>query len=270
MSAIPNSTFKGTANSIGYDVFHPGEETTIQPGETRVIQLDLAMTPPPGSYIRISPRSGLTVKHQLTTMAGVIDPDYTGNIGVVIYNFGNKQQTIKKHQRIAQIIFENASTPRMKKVETLTRTTRGDKGYGSTGLTDMEHNAIASASITPTNDIAIKPEPQYAITLSSDPFDYKTTREVALTGRTQLLGMDITTCPIYNRPKLQKCKPSSPAAKLRNWRSELQGAYILQVGDKQISSINDIKDHIQQAQKSKATTINITFATKIIAENGTK
>ena len=86
---------RATSDSVGYDM-HADLPSTIQikPGQTTIIPTGLAAKPPKGTYIKIAPRSGLTIKKNLTTMAGIIDPDYTGEIKVVIRNFGEEEQTI--------------------------------------------------------------------------------------------------------------------------------------------------------------------------------
>ena len=68
---------RATSQSIGYDIASASSETIeIKAGETAIIPTGLKVKPPPGTYVRIAPRSGLTVKKNLTTMAGVIDPDF--------------------------------------------------------------------------------------------------------------------------------------------------------------------------------------------------
>ena len=66
---------------------------------------------PDVTHGRIAPRKGLTIKNKITTLAGVVDPDYIGTIIVVMYNFGTITRAITQHQRIAQIIFENIIHP---------------------------------------------------------------------------------------------------------------------------------------------------------------
>ena len=62
------------------------EEATIEPNEIKLTRTDIAITCPSGSYGRIAPRSGLTVKKHLDIRAGVIDDDYTGNVIVAMHN----------------------------------------------------------------------------------------------------------------------------------------------------------------------------------------
>ena len=76
---------RATDNSVGYDLHYDGDEhLTIDPGEIQVLSTGIAITCPINTYARIAPRSGLTVKQTLTTMAGVIDPDYTGEVKVCL------------------------------------------------------------------------------------------------------------------------------------------------------------------------------------------
>ena len=102
----------------------------------------VAITCPQQTYARIAPRSGLTVKNYLTTMAGVIDPDYTGEVKVILHNFGTTTQVVQPQQKIAQLILERAQTPTITIVESLATTIRGDKGFGSTDKPiNMKDNA---------------------------------------------------------------------------------------------------------------------------------
>ena len=79
---------RSTPESIGLDLHSDMDEIQIEPGGTKVVLTGIAAKAPSGTYLRIAPRSGLTVKAQLHTMAGVVDPDYTGNVSVVLHNFG--------------------------------------------------------------------------------------------------------------------------------------------------------------------------------------
>ena len=71
-----------------------------------LVPTDIAIECPIGTYGRIAPRSGLTLKRNLDTMAGVIDNDYRGNVQVAMYNFGDEEQIIQTGVKIAQILFE--------------------------------------------------------------------------------------------------------------------------------------------------------------------
>ena len=88
-----------------------------------------------GTYGRIAPRSGLTVKHHLDVGAGVIDSGYTGNIGVVLFNHGSNDYLVHSGDRIAQLIIKGCRQPSVKVVLALPATVRSDHGFGSTDLT---------------------------------------------------------------------------------------------------------------------------------------
>ena len=85
------SPHQATPGSVGYDLFTP-INFLIQPKEQRTVFVDLAVMPPEGYYAQLMSKSGLTVLYELEVKAGVIDPDFTGNIGVVLKN--NSDQPI--------------------------------------------------------------------------------------------------------------------------------------------------------------------------------
>ena len=92
------------------------------------------MSIPAGCYGRIAPRSGLAYKSGIDVMAGVIDADYRGDIGVILYNTDVKDFEFKKGDRIAQLIIEKCYTTEWKEVEELHSSVRLGNGFGSTGL----------------------------------------------------------------------------------------------------------------------------------------
>jgi deoxyuridine 5'-triphosphate nucleotidohydrolase len=120
---------QGTKGSIGYDVTSV-MDVTIPPGEIRKIPTGLSMALPTGMYLRIAPRSSLALRH-LTIEGGVVDPDYRGEIKVLLKNNSNEAYTIGQHQKMAQFIFENASTPFIQVTNQLPPSTRKG-GFGST------------------------------------------------------------------------------------------------------------------------------------------
>ena len=96
---------RGTEGAIGYDLY-AAEGTEIPAGGWKSIPTDIRMEIPKGSYGRIASRSGNTLRHGLTVQAGVIDPDYRGDIGVILFNLSKESHRIVPGMRIAQIIFE--------------------------------------------------------------------------------------------------------------------------------------------------------------------
>lgn len=94
---------------------------------------DIQIELPSGCYGRVAPRSGLAAKNFIDVGAGVIDEDYRGNVGVVLFNHAAVPFEIKKGDRIAQLICEQIFYPTIEEVETLSITERGAGGFGSTG-----------------------------------------------------------------------------------------------------------------------------------------
>ena len=123
---------KGTTLAAGYDL-SSAQQLTIPVNGRALVQTDISLSVPKGTYGRIAPRSGLAVKHGITTGAGVIDADYTGPIGIVLFNHGDQDFQIKEGDRIAQLILEQIADKPVIQVQELNQTTRGDKGFGSTG-----------------------------------------------------------------------------------------------------------------------------------------
>jgi dUTP pyrophosphatase len=123
---------RATVGSVGYDLFSI-EDVTVNPNELACVSTGIAVKLPIGTYGRVAPRSGFTVKYNTHVGAGVIDPDYTGEIKVVLYNVGKIPTRIKAFERIAQLIVEKCSTPQVIEVSAITETLRGNGGFGSTG-----------------------------------------------------------------------------------------------------------------------------------------
>ena len=89
-------------------------EYPIPPGEQTCIPTDLILVPSDGYYIRITSKSRLVVKHQITVEAGEIDPDYRGNIVVVLRNHHKKKGYIAKAgEAIAQVILTKVTIPEL-------------------------------------------------------------------------------------------------------------------------------------------------------------
>jgi dUTP pyrophosphatase len=126
---------RATPGSAGYDLYST-EGYVIQPGHRAVVSTGISVQLPPGTYGRIAPRSGLAVKHGIDVLAGVIDPDYTGELKVVLYNSDPRQTyVIRPNYRIAQLILEKYESPEVSEIETIDLTTeRGESGFGSTGV----------------------------------------------------------------------------------------------------------------------------------------
>ncbi|XP_022081958.1 deoxyuridine 5'-triphosphate nucleotidohydrolase-like isoform X2 [Acanthaster planci] len=125
---------KGTEFAAGYDLYS-AEDVTIPSHGTKTVMTDIKIELPEGCYGRVAPRSGLARNNQIDVGAGVIDRDYRGNVGVVMFNLSKTDFKVEKGMRIAQLICERIFYPEIEEVEEeeLTKTERGSSGYGSTG-----------------------------------------------------------------------------------------------------------------------------------------
>ncbi|XP_022442879.1 deoxyuridine 5'-triphosphate nucleotidohydrolase, mitochondrial isoform X1 [Monodon monoceros] len=123
---------KGSERAAGYDLYS-AYDYTVPPMEKALVKTDIQIALPSGCYGRVAPRSGLAAKHFIDVGAGVIDEDYRGNVGVVLFNFGKEKFEVKKGDRIAQLICERIFYPEIEEVQVLDDTERGSGGFGSTG-----------------------------------------------------------------------------------------------------------------------------------------
>lgn len=125
---------KGSSNSAGYDLRSP-EDYTVLPKYRLLIWTKLAIEFPSGCYGRIAPRSGLSLDKCIDIGAGVIDPDYQGEIGVLLINNSSVPFYVKRSDRIAQLILEKYINAKMNIVLKFDKQTeRGCTGFGSTGM----------------------------------------------------------------------------------------------------------------------------------------
>ncbi|GIL49476.1 hypothetical protein Vafri_5803, partial [Volvox africanus] len=124
---------RGSAGAAGYDL--ASAEDTIVPARGKVlVKTDISIRVPKGTYGRVAPRSGLAAKNFIDTGAGVVDEDYRGNVGVLLFNHSDTDFQINVGDRIAQLVLEKIATPDVEEVEELDATERGASGYGSTGV----------------------------------------------------------------------------------------------------------------------------------------
>lgn len=115
------------------DLGGAGKTASLLPGERRLLKTGISIALPARFYGRVAPRSGLAYKHGIDVMAGVIDSDYRGPVGVILINHGHDMFDIKHGDRIAQMIITPYHTAMLEPVEELPDTERGAGGFGSTG-----------------------------------------------------------------------------------------------------------------------------------------
>ncbi len=125
-----------TSYASGADIFAAiKEELTIEPGEIKLIPTGFCVAIPKGYEIQIRPRSGLAIKHGITIVnaPGTIDADYRGEIKVGLINLGSKSFTIKRGDRIAQMVLSPCPRIYWEEVIKLPETQRAEGGFGHTG-----------------------------------------------------------------------------------------------------------------------------------------
>lgn len=127
-----------TAHASGLDLPAALEQDgplTIQPGQIVMVPTGLALAIPPGYEGQVRPRSGLAVKYGLTLVntPGTIDCDYRGELKVIMINLGPNPVTLKRGDRLAQLIIAPVSQAELIQVEELPATQRGEGGFGHTG-----------------------------------------------------------------------------------------------------------------------------------------
>ena len=112
------------------------EPLTLAPGARRLIPTGLYIALPPGYEAQVRPRSGLALKRGLTVLnaPGTIDADYRGEVGVLLINLSQEQQTISNGERVAQLVIAPVVQAAWQEVNDLDETTRGAGGFGHTGV----------------------------------------------------------------------------------------------------------------------------------------
>lgn len=125
-----------TAHAAGMDVVS-AEDLTLPPGGRHAVATGFAMAIPDGYEVQVRPRSGLALKHgiSLPNTPGTIDPDYRGELKIILINLGDQPFVIARGDRIAQLVAAPVQIASFAEVEELDETARGSGGFGSTGVT---------------------------------------------------------------------------------------------------------------------------------------
>ena len=127
---------RATAGSAGYDVASAEPDFVLAPGERRSVGTGFAMQLPPELECQVRPRSGLALRWGLTlpNTPATIDPDYRGELRVLLWNAGTEPVPITRGMRIAQLVFARFEAPELHEAAALEPTLRGPGGWGSTGV----------------------------------------------------------------------------------------------------------------------------------------
>jgi dUTP pyrophosphatase len=127
-----------TAHAAGLDLLAavPDDAPMIlAPGRHAMVPTGLTIALPPGFEAQVRPRSGLAAKHGVTVLnaPGTVDADYRGEIGVLLINHGEAPFTIRRGERIAQMVIAQVTRAELIAASALSDTDRGSGGFGSTG-----------------------------------------------------------------------------------------------------------------------------------------
>jgi dUTP pyrophosphatase len=144
LTELATLPIRGSEHAAGFDLAS-AYDVVIPAHGKGLVKTDLAIAIPEFTYARIAPRSGLAVKKFIDTGAGVVDYDYRGNVGVVLFNHGDEDFEVKKGDRVAQLILERISMAGCEEVDELSATERGIGGFGSTGVAtvgEKENNGM--------------------------------------------------------------------------------------------------------------------------------
>jgi dUTP pyrophosphatase len=136
VTLLSNSAFlpkRGSDFAAGLDLYSP-VSGTIEPLQRLLVPLDISIELPKGTFGHILPRSGLALKNGIHVGAGVIDEDYRGNVGVLLFNLGNTPFVFKAGDRIAQLVIKSYENIVLVQKEKLDDSERGNGGFGSTGV----------------------------------------------------------------------------------------------------------------------------------------
>lgn len=125
-----------TDASAGMDLrANISESVTLKPLERTIVRTGLFIELPVGFEAQVRPRSGLAAKKGITVLnaPGTIDADYRGEIGVILVNLSNEDFVVEDGERVAQLVIAKHERAEWNKVEKLSKTERGEGGFGSTG-----------------------------------------------------------------------------------------------------------------------------------------
>ncbi len=128
---------RATPHAAGYDIRSAEPDFALAVGEIRLVATGLVMELPEGIECQVRPRSGLALRHGITmpNSPGTIDPDYRGEVRVILQNTGAESVDIARGERIAQLVFARFASPEIVEATELSATLRGEGGFGSTGAT---------------------------------------------------------------------------------------------------------------------------------------
>ncbi len=136
LSATAKVPQKNHKEDCGYDLFADSPDSTVYvtPGETKIVSTNIAVMPGEGYYCDIRGRSGMNSKGKLAIL-GLVDSNYTGQYGIVLFNSTKETIEIKHHDKIAQFVVQKLVESELVEVQefNLQEGQRGDKAFGASG-----------------------------------------------------------------------------------------------------------------------------------------
>ncbi len=116
------------------------EDSSLRPGERKLIPTGLQVEIPKGYEMQIRPKSGLALKHGITVLntPGTVDSCYRGEVGVIMLNASDQDYEVRAGEKVAQAIIAKVEKAVIEEVEDLTQTQRGSGGFGSTGRKQVD------------------------------------------------------------------------------------------------------------------------------------
>lgn len=178
-------------DDVGYDVFadfgDKDKSITIFSGGRKKIPLGFAGSPQNGIYPHIMPRSGYALKNGIQILGGVVDPGYRDELQAILLNSGDDPFVITHGMKVAQIVFLHVAKPDIVLVDSLTETTRGMGGFGSTGDGVITKKKNIHEEFLWQQGLAPKPESQPDLTAGDSVVSVKDRYEHWIN-----LGFDLT------------------------------------------------------------------------------
>jgi dUTP pyrophosphatase len=125
-----------TDDAAGCDLFAAVQhDVVLEPGDRALVSAGFSLSLPPGVEAQVRPRSGLALRHGVTCLnsPGTIDADYRGPVSVILVNHGRDPFTVRRGDRIAQMVIARVERAAFRAVDALDATARAAGGFGSTG-----------------------------------------------------------------------------------------------------------------------------------------
>ena len=242
---------QASTKAAGYDLYSV-QTTTIQPNCVARINTGVRIQLPPYTYGRIASRSGLAVNHNLRTEGGVIDPDYTGELQVLLHNFGTEAYTVNTGDRIAQLILERFESLPVITNDSIPETQRSDQGFGSTGIRSVIQESEISSLQACDLTMSLK-EPLDVLDISIP------TNHIHPT-----LGLNMD-----KELNVISCLPGTPAAKIKGWRHTIKGTALCAVNNKKVTNIDEVRQSIDRQISENVFQFRTTFQPSLHPETGT-